>query len=151
MVHKNNKWNLSINKGESIIHDTLQNILTNSENNMIKINELIVLMNQQTKHIKFITNHKKKPLSTYIRCIYGSLIAFIDKYIIYALLEKDNNTYVKLIENQSDYTDSRVEGIYIKTFEDKYVKYRCKLVRNDFICGNEHWTKGGIQKNNLKY
>ena len=102
MVHKNNKWNLSINKGESIIHNTLQNILTNCVNNMIKIDELIVLMNQQTNHIKFITNHKKKPISTYIRCIYGSLIAFLDKYIIYALLEKNKDTYVKLIENQFD-------------------------------------------------
>ena len=62
---------------------------------------------------------------------------------------ENKNQLLKLIENQSDYTDSRVEGIYIKTFEDKYVKYRCKLVRNDFICGNDHWSKGIIEKNQI--
>ena len=37
------------------------------------------------------------------------------------------------------------------TLEGDYIKNRCKLVRNDFICGNDHWTKGGIQKNKLKF
>jgi atypical dual specificity phosphatase len=69
--------------------------------------------------------------------------------IMYNGIIENKNQLLKLIENQSDYTDSRVEGIYIKTFEDKYVKYRCKLVRNDFICGNEHWSKGIIEKNQI--
>lgn len=64
---------------------------------------------------------------------------------------RDKNQLLKLIEQKSEYTDGRVEGIYLKIFENDYVRNRCKLVRNDFICGNEHWTKGGIQKNNLKY
>ena len=64
---------------------------------------------------------------------------------------KDQNQLLKMIEQQSDYTDSRVEGIYLKIFEGDYIKGRCKLVRNDFLSGNEHWTKGGIQKNKLKF
>ena len=64
---------------------------------------------------------------------------------------KDKNQLLKLIEQKSEYTDGRVEGIYLKIFEDNYIKNRCKLVRNDFICGNEHWTKGGIQVNKIKY
>ena len=63
----------------------------------------------------------------------------------------DRNQLLKMIEQQSDYTDSRVEGIYLKIFEGEYVKGRCKLVRNDFLSGNDHWTKGGIQKNKLKF
>lgn len=57
----------------------------------------------------------------------------------------------QMIQQQSEYTDERVEGIYIKTFEDDFVKDRCKLVRADFICGNEHWGKRKIEVNQLKY
>ena len=64
---------------------------------------------------------------------------------------KDKNQLLKMIEEKSYYTDSKVEGIYLKIFEGDYIKGRCKLVRNDFICGNEHWTKGGIQKNTVKF
>ena len=63
---------------------------------------------------------------------------------------KDKNHLLKMIEQNSDYTDGRVEGIYLKIFENDYVKARCKLVRNDFICGNEHWTKHTIERNKLK-
>jgi atypical dual specificity phosphatase len=63
---------------------------------------------------------------------------------------KDKNQLLKMIEQKSEYTDGRVEGIYLKIFERDYVKARCKLVRNDFICGNEHWTKHTIEKNKLK-
>lgn len=64
---------------------------------------------------------------------------------------KDKNQLLKMIELKSQYTEGRVEGIYLKIFEGDYVKSRCKLVRNDFICGNEHWTKGGIQINKVKH
>lgn len=64
---------------------------------------------------------------------------------------KDKNQLLKLIENKSIYTNERVEGIYLKIFDGKYVKKRSKLVRNDFIIGNEHWTKRGIKKNTLKF
>ena len=64
---------------------------------------------------------------------------------------KDNNQLLKLIEQNSIYSDGRVEGIYLKIFEGDYIKNRCKLVRNDFICGNDHWTKGGIKINKLKF
>ena len=64
---------------------------------------------------------------------------------------KDKNQLLKMIDQKSEYTEGKVEGIYLKIFEDNYIKNRCKLVRNDFICGNEHWTKGCIQVNKIKY
>jgi len=64
---------------------------------------------------------------------------------------KDKNQLLKLIEQKSAYTDDRVEGIYLKIFENNYVKSRCKLVRNDFLSGNEHWSKGIIKKNTIQY
>ena len=64
---------------------------------------------------------------------------------------KDNNQLLKMIDQKSIYSDGKVEGIYLKIFEGDYIKNRCKLVRNDFICGNDHWTKGGIKINKLKF
>ena len=64
---------------------------------------------------------------------------------------KDKNQLLKMIEQKSDYTDGRVEGIYLKIFENDYVKARCKLVRNDFICGNDHWSKRILQKNKVMF
>ena len=31
-----------------------------------------------------------------------------------------------------------------------YVKHRSKIVRNDFICGNEHWSKFEVKPNKLQ-
>ena len=62
---------------------------------------------------------------------------------------KDRNQLLKMIEEKSNYTDGSVEGIYLKIFEGDYIKSRCKLVRNDFISGNDHWAKYNIQKNTL--
>ena len=56
---------------------------------------------------------------------------------------------LKMIEQKSIYTDGRVEGIYLKVFEDDYVKYRAKLVRNDFLSGNKHWSKNIVEKNKV--
>ena len=64
---------------------------------------------------------------------------------------KDKNQLLNLIQEKSIYTDEKVEGIYLKIFEGNYIKSRCKLVRNDFLCGNEHWSKNTIQKNKLLY
>ena len=61
----------------------------------------------------------------------------------------NKNFLLKMIEEKSIYSDSRIEGIYLKIFEKDYVKLRCKLVRNDFICGNEHWNKNQIIKNKI--
>ena len=54
-----------------------------------------------------------------------------------------------LIQEQSLYSDQRVEGVYIKTFDDMFTIDRCKLVRSDFICGNEHWGKRKLEVNTL--
>jgi atypical dual specificity phosphatase len=45
-----------------------------------------------------------------------------------------------------------MEGVYIR-FEDRERKItttRGKVVRGDFIAGNEHWSKGKIVWNGLK-
>jgi protein-tyrosine phosphatase len=53
-----------------------------------------------------------------------------------------------MVNTISKYYDGKVEGIYIRAIANKIVKYRSKIVRSDFIAGQEisnehvdHWTK----------
>ena len=111
MVQINNRWNISMEKGESIIHRYMIEILQDSKDNMISLSDLLILLNQRTKHIKFINNSKKKPLSVYIRCIYGSTLNFLDNNSFYEVFKDDANIQVKLLDKQitkknfNDYKD----------------------------------------------
>jgi len=111
MVQKNNRWNISREKGESIIHRYMIEILQDSKDNMISLSDLLILLNQRTKHIKFINNSKKKPLSVYIRCVHGSPLNFIDNNSFYEVFKDDANIQVKLLDkhitknNFNDYKD----------------------------------------------
>ena len=53
------------------------------------------------------------------------------------------------MKKQSSYGDEIMEGIYVKICENGWVKNRSKIVRSDFIAGNEHWSKGIITMNQL--
>ncbi|KAJ3003079.1 hypothetical protein HKX48_001969, partial [Thoreauomyces humboldtii] len=50
---------------------------------------------------------------------------------------------------RSRYYDGVVEGLYIRKERDGKVVDRAKLVRTDFIAGNEHWSKGIIMRNGV--
>jgi atypical dual specificity phosphatase len=54
-----------------------------------------------------------------------------------------------LVQQESKFYNGRVEGIYIKVEDKGKVLSRGKVVRSDFIAGNEHWTKGIIRLNKL--
>ena len=56
MVQKNNRWNISREKGEVIINRYMIEILQDSKDNMISLSSLLILLNLRTKHIKFINN-----------------------------------------------------------------------------------------------
>ena len=98
MVQKNNRWNISREKGETIINKYMIEILQDSKDNMISLSDLLILLNQRTKHIKFINNSKKKPLSVYIRCIHGSILNFLDNHSFYEVNKDDANIQVKLVD-----------------------------------------------------
>jgi len=111
MVQKNNRWNISMEKGESIIHRYMIEILQDSKDNMISLSDLLILLNQRTKHIKFINNSTKKPLSVYIRCIHGSPLNFLDNHSFYEVIKEQANIQVKLVDkyittkNYDDYKE----------------------------------------------
>lgn len=56
---------------------------------------------------------------------------------------------VRLVQQQSMFWDGRVEGIYAKVERNGRVVTRGKVVRGDFISGNEHWTKGNLRVNGI--
>jgi glucose uptake protein GlcU len=43
--------------------------------------------------------------------------------------------------NSSNPSQNKREGVVIRICENEQVTHRCKLVRPDFICGNERWNK----------
>ncbi|KAF9055798.1 ATP dependent DNA ligase [Panaeolus papilionaceus] len=57
---------------------------------------------------------------------------------------------LSMIQASSQFYDGRVEGVYVKVETNGVVRMRGKVVRSDFIAGNEHWTKGNIRANGLR-
>tara|TARA_B100000212_G_scaffold296967_1_gene240536 strand:+ start:920 stop:1306 length:387 start_codon:yes stop_codon:yes gene_type:complete len=109
MVHKNNKWNITKDKGEELAHRYIIEILKDSKNLTISLSELIILLNQRTKHIKIINHSKPKPLSVYMRNVYGNIINFFDLFNIYCIIYKDNDIFIKLMDEYIDYDDKLKE------------------------------------------
>lgn len=54
-----------------------------------------------------------------------------------------------MVQKQSQYWDGRIEGIYLKVERNGRVVSRGKVVRGDFIPGNEHWTRGDLRTNGM--
>lgn len=100
MVLKNNKWNISKGKGEEYAHKYIIEILNDSKNNTLLLSDLIILLNQRTKHIKFINTNKKKPFSVYLRTVYGNIINFMDNYSFYAVISNGADIKIKLIDSE---------------------------------------------------
>ncbi|VBB18761.1 dual specificity phosphatase [Yasminevirus sp. GU-2018] len=57
---------------------------------------------------------------------------------------------VSLVRSKSAFYDGPIEGVYIRQCGENWLNDRCKIVRNDFICGNVHWTKNILIVNKLK-
>jgi len=100
MTQKNTKWNISKERGEEIAHRYIIEILQDSKHNIISLSELSILLNQRTKHIKFINHSKKKPMTVYMRCTYGNIINFLDNFTIYGIIHKGSVIQVKLFDNE---------------------------------------------------
>lgn len=54
-----------------------------------------------------------------------------------------------LVQSNSQFYEGPIEGVYIRSFDANKLKFRAKIVRSDFISGDEHWTKGKIIINSL--
>ncbi|KAJ7045075.1 ATP dependent DNA ligase [Mycena alexandri] len=54
-----------------------------------------------------------------------------------------------MVQMPSRFWDGRIEGVYVKFERGGRVVSRGKVVRADFIAGNEHWTRGNLRLNEL--
>ena len=55
------------------------------------------------------------------------------------------------VATRSQFYDGLVEGIYVRRERDGFTVDRAKIVRKDFIAGNDHWGKGHIKQNGIVY
>ncbi|KAL5346531.1 hypothetical protein ACLOAV_008802 [Pseudogymnoascus australis] len=55
----------------------------------------------------------------------------------------------ELVQKQSAFAEGRVEGVVVKIEDNGWVKWRGKVVRGDFLAGNQHWSKNVIQENGI--
>jgi hypothetical protein len=100
MVQKNNRWNITKEKGEEFAHRYIIEILKEQPKNTLSLSDLIIYLNHRTKHINLVNYKKKKSLSVYLRCVYGNIINFFDEFTFYGIIENGRNTKIILLENQ---------------------------------------------------
>ena len=125
MVQKNNKWNISKEKGEEYAHRYIIEILKDSKNNTLGLSELIILLNQRTKHINLSMHKKKKPISVYLKHVYGSFINFLDIYSFYGIIE--NGADIKVILFDSELNSNILDPKIINEHKEWI------LINDDFI------------------
>lgn len=59
--------------------------------------------------------------------------------------------YVQAGGSQFRKDRGQLEGVYIRLDQGDFLHDRSKIVRQDFIAGNEHWTKHAIQRNSRRF
>ena len=116
MVLKNSKWNISKDKGEEYAHRYIIEILNDSNKNTLPLSDLIILLNQRTKHIKFINGNKKKPFSVYLKDIYGDMINFMDNFSFYGVI--CNGADIKIILIDSELTNKKLTNDIINEYRE---------------------------------
>ena len=61
------------------------------------------------------------------------------------------DSIVAFVKMNSHYYDGPVEGVYVKLEDHDWVLNRGKIVRENFISGNEHWTKNILTINSVNF
>ena len=76
------KWNISQSEGKKLAYDSIKQILIESKNNLLELNELIVLINQRTKHLVIKNYTKRRNLINYLKINYGGIVKFLDEWVL---------------------------------------------------------------------
>ena len=71
--------------------------------------------------------------------------------VVHAGRMLSNEELTRAVQRPSMFYEGRVEGVYVKVEKAGRVLSRGKVVRPDFITGNEHWTKGPLRLNTLEH
>lgn len=97
-----------------------------------------------TKEQKFLDRASfREIMSTTNIAFVQPLVENVEAYSTRESMEK------LLTSTKSKFSDSLIEGIYFRWDQNGRLKTRSKLVRSDFISGDEHWSKGKITLNTL--
>ena len=106
MVHKNYKWNISKEKGEKILRETMKEILMGSRNLTTEYDELSFALNHRTKDIIITNNNKSKNISNFIKNVLGGLTYYIEKNEDFLIFKDNGKTYVRLTyDPEKDYSE----------------------------------------------
>ena len=99
MVQNSIKWNFSEKKCLEIIHLALIDILIESPNKTLPLNQLVELLNSRTRIYK-LSNHKKyNSFSKYLKLRKKGILNFIEEYNFYSVIKTEKNIQVKLYKN----------------------------------------------------
>ena len=98
----NYKWNISLKTANEIAYSTIKNILLNHDNFKIKLNLLIDLLIDKTKHISIKNYKKRKNIVSFLTIQYGSLEKYIES-VSYFTLNNNIVSYVDTDLNEWEY------------------------------------------------
>ena len=93
-----NRWNITKIEGDKIAYDLIYEVLSESNKDILDINELINLLNDK-KYLAIKYNNKKVNILHYLKIIYKGIVRFIDNYEMFGIIKKDNHIYIKLMED----------------------------------------------------
>ena len=110
MVQNNIKWNLTSEKCFEIIHLTLIDILSESENCTKNINDLIRMLNSRTRIYKLHNSRKYNSFSKYLKIEYDGFLNFIEEYNFYTVIKSDKDISIKLYKNLVNLDDLKYTG-----------------------------------------
>ena len=91
------KWNITKIEGDKIAYDMIYEVLSESNKDILDINELINLLNGKTAN--YFCNNKKISILNYLKIVHKGIIKFIDNYDMFGITKKNNQIYIKLMED----------------------------------------------------
>jgi len=74
---RNYKWNISLEKGKLIAHETIIEIIKEHDD-LIDFNKLILLLNQRTKHLNLKNNNVKRTITHFLKSNYKGSLHFME-------------------------------------------------------------------------
>lgn len=92
MPRKNYKWNISMDQGRKYLLDIIKGILQQQKNETMNVNELLLLIQNRSKHLIITNNQKKKSLLNFMNSNFGGIIHFADDYSCLAVFENSKET-----------------------------------------------------------
>ena len=94
MVRNNYKWNIDKEKGIMIAKDNITNLLKESKNNTLELNEVVFLLNNRTRNLDLKNNNKKKTLTNFLKIVCKGVLQFIDDYDDYLVIKKNDKIFI---------------------------------------------------------